>query len=255
MKQQVNTVINYLKEQPYMKGCITGSCMLDKYYEGMDIDLFVYDEKSFTNILWNLYYNKEYVILENLEGWKFDQFVTKVTGGQASWGVTTIKFLYNTCVPVNIILKRNCKNIFDVLASFDMDIICKGYDIKTKQTLDLLGDSVATKIASFNKWNNNFYDPELWQVSRILRQLDRCIKYHKRGFNTDAVVLKYIELIDSIQEYQNIFNSNDFSEKLKIKKRNTKVVKKICEAWLETHEISDKQLELLQDKIKEITDK
>ena len=248
MKEHIDYVIEYLKKQP-IKGCITGSCLLG-YFENQDVDLFVYDEKSFTKILFNLYYNNNFLILDPLEKWKLDQYLNK-EHGKASFGITTIKFVYNTCIPVNVIFKKGCINAFSVLASFDIDIICKAYDIETRQYLDL-SENLPNKQATWNKWNTNFYDPELWQIGRILRQLERVIKYHKRGYNTDAVCIKYIELIDEVQKFQNIFNSNNFSEKLAIRKSNTKVVKQICEVWLKTHEISDEQLALLKEKIKEI---
>lgn len=248
MKEHIDYVIEYLKKQP-IKGCITGSCLLG-YFENQDVDLFVYDEKSFTKILFNLYYNNNFLILDPLEKWKLNQYLNK-EHGKASFGITTIKFVYNTCIPVNVIFKKGCINAFSVLASFDIDIICKAYDIETRQYLDL-SEHLPNKQATWNKWNTNFYDPELWQIGRILRQLERVIKYHKRGYNTDAVCIKYIELIDEVQKFQNIFNSNNFSEKLAIRKNNTKVVKQICEVWLKTHEISDEQLELLKEKIKEI---
>lgn len=248
MKEHIDYVIEYLKKQP-IKGCITGSCLLG-YFENQDVDLFVYDEKSFTKILFNLYYNNNFLILDPLEKWKLDQYLNK-EHGKAPFGITTIKFVYNTCIPVNVIFKKGCINAFSVLASFDIDMICKAYDIETRQYLDL-SENLPNKQATWNKWNTNFYDPELWQISRILRQLERVIKYHKRGYNTDAVCIKYIELIDEVQKFQNIFNSNNFSEKLAIRKNNTKVVKQICEVWLKTHEISDEQLELLKEKIKEI---
>lgn len=250
MRKQVDYVIEYIKELP-IKGCITGSSLLGTYWDGMDVDCFVYDEKSFNKILFDLKYNDDFVITDQLEQWKFDQFINKPYNNKASFGVTTIKYTYNTCVPVNIILKRHCESIFDVLSSFDMDIISKGYDIETRKFLDLSENLPDNKV-SWNKWNTNFYDPELWAISRILRQLDRVIKYYKRGYDTDPVCLKYIELIDKVQQYQNIFNSDNFSEKLKIRKRNTKIVKQICETWLKTHEISEEQLELLKEKIKEV---
>lgn len=249
MKEHIDYVIEYLKKQP-IKGCITGSCLLG-YFEGQDVDLFVYDEKSFNKILFNLHYNDNFLILDPLEKWKLDQFLDKEYGNKARFGITTIKFMYNTCVPVNVILKKNSSNIFSVLSTFDIDIVAKGFDIETQQYLDL-SENLPNKQATWNKWNTNFYDPELWAISRILRQLERVIKYHKRGYNTDLVVYKYIELIDRVQEFQNIFNSDNFSEKLKIRKNNTKIIKEICIKWLETHTISDETLELLKEKIKEI---
>jgi hypothetical protein len=249
MKEQIEEIIKYLKEQP-IKGCITGSCLLD-YFEGQDIDIFTYDEKSFTKLLFAMYHNPMFTILDPLEKWKFDQYIDKNHDSFYKFGLVTIKFTYNTCVPVNIVLKKGCTNIFSVLSSFDMDIISKGYDIETKQLMDL-SENKGTKIATWNKWNTAFYAGEIWQINRILRQLARCFKYHKRGYNTDAVIIKYIELIDRLQEFTNIFKSENFDEKLRITQENTLIVKQLCELWLKTHEITEEQLELLEIKIKQI---
>lgn len=248
MKEHTDNIIKWIKEKK-IKGCITGSCLLD-YFEGADVDFFAYTEKAFTEMFYAMYHDKMFQILDPLEKWKADKFISDPKQGYT--GITTIKFVYNTCVPVNVIYKAKCESAFDVLASFDMDIIAKAYDTFLGKELDLTGNSTVTKTASWNKWNPNFYSPELWQISRILRQLTRVIKYYKRGYNTDAVCLKYMELIDDVQKFQNIFNSNDFSEKLKIRKKNTKIVRDLCEVWLKTHEITDEQLELLTEKIKEI---
>ena len=215
-----------------------------------DVDFFAYDKESFTQAFYAMYYDDMFQILDPLEKWKADKFMSSTS--KAAFGITTIKFMYNTFIPVNIILKNNCYNGFSVIASFDMDIVAKCYDTYIEQELDLTYGSTETKIVSFNKWNSSFYNSELWQISRILRQINRCFKYHKRGYNTDAVILKYIDLIDEIQKHQDIFSSETYSEKLKIRKKNTKIVKKICEIWLETHEITDKQIELINEKIKEI---
>jgi predicted nucleotidyltransferase len=250
MKQNIDNAIAWIKEQP-IKGCITGSVMLDTYYEGADIDIFVYDEKSFTKLLFAMHYNSMFTIMDPLEQWKFDQQTNKIQDNFQKYGLTTIKFDYNTCIPVNVILKKRCFDIFSVLASFDMDIISKGYDIETKQTLDL-SENLPGKTATWNKWNTSYYDPEMWEISRVLRQLSRCFKYYNRGYNVDLVVEKYINLINKIQDFTNIFSSETFSEKLKVKQENTKIVKQICEQWLITHEMSDAQLEVLATKIKEI---
>ena len=116
----------------------------------------------------------------------------------------------------------------------------------------IVKDSSITKIASWNKWNPAFYEPELWEVNKLLRQFERVIKYHKRGYNTDALVIKYIELIDEILKLQDIFNSANYTERLKLNKKNLKVVKKLCELWLKTHEFTDEQQEALKIKIKEL---
>ena len=249
MKEQINNVIEWVKKQP-VQGCITGSCLLD-YFEGQDVDVFVYDEKSFTKIMYAMHYNDMFQILDPLEKWKFDQFINKNESTFFKFGVLTIKFTYNLCIPVNIILKKKCNNIFSVLSSFDLDIISKGYDILSGQYLDL-SQNLPDKKATWNKWNTTYYSEEIWEINRILRQLQRCFKYHKRGYNTDEIVIKYIELINRIQEVNNIFNNENFDEKLKLTKANTMIVKKLCETWLETHEISEEELELLTFKIKQI---
>lgn len=133
-----------------------------------------------------------------------------------------------------------------------MDILAKGEDLFTNQKLDLTGDSVKTKTASWNKYNTNYYDPRLWQANILLRQVSRIVKYHKRGYNTDPLAKKYIEIINDIHKLQNIFKSNKFEEVLENSRKNTKLLKGILEKWLETHEITDKELEVLETKVREI---
>lgn len=249
MKKHIKKVVKWIKEQP-IKGCITGSCMIG-YFDNQDVDVFVYDEKSFNKILYAMEYNKDFQILDPLEKWKYDQYMTKDNDNFYKFGLITIKFTYNTCVDVNIILKKKCFNIFSVLETFDMDIIAKGYDIETKQFLDL-SEKRGDKVVTWNKWNPVFYSSEVWQISRVLRQLGRCFKYYKRGYNVDEVVKKYISLIEEIQNYTNIFSSESYTEQLKVRKDNTKIVKQICIKWLETHVITDEQIELLKLKIREI---
>jgi len=248
MKEQIDLAIEWIKKQP-VKGCITGSCLLD-YFEGQDVDVFIYDEKSFVKLLFAMYHNPLFYILDPLEQWKFNKYINEGDSSFNKVGLTTIKFTYNTCVTINIILKKGCNNPYGVLSTFDLDIISKCYDIETKQVLDLTNG--AGKIVSWNKWNTSFYTAEIWKISRILRQLERCFKYYKRGYNTDAVVLKYIELIEDIQKFESIFNSENFNEKLKVTKHNTQIIKDICVVWLDTHTISEETLSLLQNKIKEI---
>lgn len=249
MKKQISDAIEWIKEQP-VNGCITGSCLLE-YFEGQDIDLFVYDEKSFNKILFAMYHNDMFTILDPIEKWKFEQYIDKDEPTFFKFGLVTIKFDYNTCIPINIILKKKCQDIFSVMSSFDMDIICKGYDIQSKQLLDL-SENKGKKVATWNKWNKTYYSDEVWKMSRILRQLERCFKYYRRGYDTDAVVRKYIEILDKLSNYHSIFDSENFNEKLKIVKENTSIIKQVCEVWLDTHFITDDQLELLKTKIKEI---
>lgn len=250
MEENQKQAIQWIKDQK-IKGALTGSCLLG-YFEGSDVDFFAYSEAAFTQMFYAMYHNPMFQILDPLEKWKAGKFIEKKLDNYSKTRLITIKFMFNTCIPINIIYKSHCTDGYSVISSFDMDVIAKCYDTFIQQEIDLTYGSTKSKIVSWNRHNQNFYDPELWQISRILRQLERIIKYHKRGYNTDAVVHKYIDLINQVQEFQNIFNSNNFSEKLKIRKSNTKIVKEICETWLKTHSISDEELELLKEKIKEI---
>lgn len=107
MKEQIDNVIEWIKGQP-VKGCITGSCLLE-YFEGQDVDVFMYDEKSFTKLLFAMHFNSMFTIIDPLEKWKFDQYINKNEDKFYKFGLITIKFTYNTCVTVNIILKKKAK--------------------------------------------------------------------------------------------------------------------------------------------------
>lgn len=254
MKQQLETCIELLKNKLDADGCITGSALLDYFPDSkQDVDLFVYSEKAFTKTLYSLYHNPMFVILDKKELWKFNDWCNNpYSGSIKKLGLISLKFVYNTCIDVNIIFKDKNHSAFDVLQSFDMDIICKAYDIKTKQILDLTNGSTISKIASFNKWNNTFYNPNLWAVSRVLRQFDRTVKYYKRGYNTDPMVLKYIELLQGMLEYENIFTSDKMDEKMLSVKTNAPILIKILQQWLETHTITDTELELIKSTIKNL---
>lgn len=251
MKEQQLKLIDYLKKLE-IDGCITGSALLNEYYEGADVDFFCYSDKAFIKMFYQLYHDPSFQILDKIEAWKASQFMNAENNKDFKYGVQSIKFTFNTCLELNIVRKKGCDNAFSVISSFDMDIITKCWDNASKQYLDLSGDSSKTKIANPNKWNKSFASSEIWEISRILRQLTRCIKYYKRGFNTDPMIHKYIELIDTLQEFQSIFSSENFNEKLKITQENTLVIKQLCQLWLTTHEITDEQLELLKTKVKEI---
>jgi hypothetical protein len=198
-----------------------------------------------------MHHNDMFTQLDKLEKWKWDQYRTKNNSTFYKFGLITIKFHYNTCVEINVILKKKAKDIFSVISSFDLDIICKGYDIQTKKFLDLSENLPGNK-ATWNKWNTTYYSDEIWAISRVLRQLNRCFKYHKRGYDTDEVVLKYVELLEKLEKYESIFSKEEFNEKLKITQANTMIVKEICNVWLRTHDISEEQMELLELKTKEI---
>src|SRR5690606_5013357 len=132
-------------------------------------------------------------------------------------------------------------------SSFDMNIISRGIDLKTKEMLDLSGG--VTKNATWNKWNTAFYSVNLWETGRLLRQFQRCIKYHKRGYNTDLVVLKYKELLLGLLEYENILKSERMDNKVSEMKKSGEILLKIFNTWLKTHYLSEEDEKKLEETI------
>jgi hypothetical protein len=133
-----------------------------------------------------------------------------------------------------------------------MNLICKAYCLQSKQYLDLSGDSTTTKIVDWNRWNPQFTSGDVWDGTRILRQFLRICKYEKRGYNCDKVAEKYLELTENIESYESIFKKTDFNEKLEKTKHNTKIIKSIIESWLATHTISDSEVEMIEEAIKNL---
>lgn len=265
MKEIIDEAVSFLVDQD-IRGCLTGSCLLG-YWEGQDIDIFCYDEQAFTKTLFMLKHNKMFQLIEPIEEWKFNQWVEKGNSSFKKLDLVTVKLKYNLSVDVNIIYKKNQTNIFSVLSNFDMDIISVGIDLQTKQYLDLSQSEESkieeakiagltiipnTKYATWNKWNTSYYSPDIWTIRRLLNQFLRTIKYHSRSYVTDLVVLKYIELTDDLLNYTNIFNSLSFEDKLESIQINAAVLKQLFIKWLETHELNKEELDLLQQKIKEL---
>lgn len=252
MEEQFNKALEWAMSRD-VKGCITGSSLIQYFNEKSDIDIFCYDQASFLKLYYEMYYDPMFQLLDKLEIWKSEQIMSKDFFNSKNYGgVTSLKFTYNLCINVNIILKKSFDNVFAVISSFDMNLVCKAYCLQSKKYLDLTEGSVESKIVDYNSWNPMFSGNEIWNISRILRQLERTIKYHRRGYNTDKVVLKYIELIGKIEEYDNVFTSESFKERLTEMQTNTRIVKEICKKWLQEHSLTDKEMELLQQKIKEL---
>lgn len=254
MKQQINNLITYIKTLP-IRGCVTGSSLLNEHWEGMDVDVFCYDKSSFIELFYTLRLNNPmFTMIDQKEVWKRKKFQRDVDSYIKKSGIVTIKFLYNTCIPINIVLKRNADNIFSVLASFDMDIIAKGFDITVGKELDLTYGSSINRVASPNRWNTSFlednYSVDIWEPSRILRQLGRVVKYWERGYNTDPMTKKYIEIIDKTLSMENIFDSPTYGEQLDTVQNNFRLAKQICLKWLEVHTMTEKEKEMLEQTIK-----
>lgn len=246
MEKHFNDVLNILKQQD-IDGCITGSIMLGfqkDWKDQQDIDLFCYDKPSFNKLLFFMHYNPMFQILNNLEKYKFDEFVNSDKSSLDSIGLITIKFKYNLLIDVNVVLKKFQNNIFDVLSNFDLDIIAQGYDIKTKRTLSLR--ETTNLNGTWNKWNKSFYNPNQWECKRFLRQFLRICKYTERGFDLTSVTDKYISMIEEILSKDNVYTSQrgvSFYEKTQ---KEFNILLKILKLWKKNQKMSDKHKLILQ---------
>lgn len=244
MKEHFDNAITILKDVK-INGCITGSCMLE-FNENwnQDIDLFVYDKASFTKILWFMYYNPMFTILDPLENHKFRDFVDNDKSSLEQLGLITIKFKYNLLVDVNVIYKKFHKTCFDVISNFDLDIITTAYDIRTGKTLTLR--ETTGKEGTWNTWNPAFYQPNFWSTKRLLRQFERVIKYTERGYNLTSVTDKYISIVEDIINTENYYKSEKGLKYFEDTMEQFEVVLKILQTWKKDQKISPEQLKTLK---------
>lgn len=233
---KTNNIKNWIKilQSSNINGCITGSCMLDADFdcwdETPDVDLFVYSDREMIWVLAEL--TKTYglkfgvddsVRSELQEKQKFKWLLedkknkSKFTGGT----LATIK-LHDPSngTIINVSHKANCKTVADVINSFDMTIIMKGYDIRGEFTYDMTTQWSDAKTAIPNKLRKT--DTDLLGTAYWVRQFDRVIKYYNRGYDTRPMAQFYLDEIDAVLERGNIWTSegseqffNQFAEEFK----------------------------------------
>jgi hypothetical protein len=245
MEEQYKKAFEIISKQE-VNGCITGSYMLT--YDpswNQDIDIFCYDIPSFNKLLFFMHYNDLFQILDPLENHKFSEYINNNQSSLEKLGLITIKFKYNLCVDINIVYKKYFKTVFDVISSFDMDLIAIAYDIQTQKTISVR--ETEGKVGTWNKWNTNFYKKSnFWSCKRLLRQFERVVKYTNRGYDVSLVTDKYIELIEEIISMSNFYKT----EKGEMFFNNTieefKIILKILQSWKINLTITEDELKLLK---------
>ena len=243
MKEQIDNAIGIIKNLE-INGCITGSVMLD-YFPGADIDVFVYDIPSFNKLLFFMHYNNLFQILDKLEKHKFNEYINHNQSSIDKLGLITIKFKYNLCVDVNVVYKKFFSNIFNVISSFDMDIIATGYDIQTQKTLSLR--ETTGMVGTWNRWNNNFYKTDsFWSCKKLLRQFERVVKYTQRGYDVSSVTNKYIELTEGIISMDNFYKTEKGEKFFNDTIEEFKIVLKVLYSWKKDQKITEEELLLLK---------
>lgn len=224
-------------------GCITGSCLLDTNFDIWtqvpDIDLFVYSDTSMIYAMCQL---------ENMgfkpggkdkkeSGEKLKRQWLIETGVKGNVGLSTIMYEKDG-VNVNISLKKNCTSVIDVLSSFDMTIIMKGYEISTGLMLDLrdTGEHHDLNIADPNKLKKHLYNhPSRFTVDRALRQWNRVIKYYERGFDTRPMAKFYLDSINAVLEAGAEFGTQKDLDSFNSMEPGFIEMKERITKWLEEH--------------------
>ena len=244
MKEQFKEAFDLIAKQD-IDGVITGSYMLGYHKDWhQDLDVFVYNEQSFRSLLYFMHYNPMFLILDKLEKHKFDEYIKHNKSGIDKIGLITIKFYWNTCVPVNVIFKKFHHTIFDVLSNFDLELIATGHDIKSGKVLSLR--ETTGMIGSWNTWNNSFYQPNYWSVKRLCRQFERVVKYESRGYDLSSVTNKYIELVENILEMENVYTSEKGTAFHENTKAEFQIVLKILQTYKKEGKISEEALQILK---------
>jgi len=246
MQEQFKAAFDIIASQD-IDGAITGSYMINGYQEGwnMDLDIFTYNEQSFTALLYFMKYNKMFQILDKLEKHKLDEYLKNNKSSLDKLQLITIKFYYNTIVPINIIYKKHQNNVFDILSNFDIDIITVGYDIKTGKTLSLRESTGFD--CNWNRWNPSYYKTDPWSCKRLVRQFSRVVKYTNRGYDVSKVTSKYISLIEEILETENIYKSEKGIDYYNKTKEEFELVLKIIKVWEKTLSITSEELKELEN--------
>jgi len=236
--------------QQRFKACFTGSSLLGAFEdEHQDFDIFAYNPEAFAEILYYMYYHKSglFQIIDPFEKRTFNKWKEKGVSFY-SFPLITIKFKYNLLFDVNVICKKDVHNIFDVLSNFDMDIIARGIDLHSGQELDLYKNrSITPNVAHVNPFNYQYEDLEYFTVKRTLRQFIRCVKYYKRGFNVDAVVQRYLEMLNYLIEYDEPHKKESMLKFIDENKSIAKTFKKIILKWQETKEWSDENNKICEE--------
>lgn len=234
MNKEIKDTIELLKHTG-IRGCITGSSMLDEDFdtweEAPDVDVFVFSAEQLVYAIDMLEFKYGFTPLNNGEQWKIDRIRWK--GIQKNASLQTVKMVGPYDVIVNLTWKYGKTTLADVLASFDMTIIMKGFDIRNGYTLDLTDVCGSKRVASPNPMREqdcDMYGTEMW-----VRQFSRVIKYWNRGYDTRPMARFYVELINGVIEKGQLF-STDKSEQ-------------VYRDFVETYEpLRDKMVQWLEEK-------
>ena len=199
-------------------GCITGSCMLeadfDEWDSKPDVDLFVYSDRY---MIWavaklTMTYGLKFGVDDSdrsrmQEEQKMQWLIDDKKNKSKVTGITlaTIKLHADDGTIVNVSCKSGCKTVADVVNSFDMTIIMKGWDIKHGYMYDMTSQWSEPNVAVPNQLRKT--DIDMVKTAYWVRQFDRVIKYWQRGYDTRPMARFYLDEINQVLDRGNIWTS------------------------------------------------
>ncbi len=230
-----------------IKGCITGSCMLesfdpDEWDTEPDVDLFVFSETELQHAIDVARYalgmklGKGDTRTAMQEEWKYGRL--RKSGVNRKIGITTYTLYYDG-VKLNVTFKMTkvdnkwvpVHTTEGVLQTFDMSICMIGYDIPTHVLHDCRFGDVNTAIPNPLRE----YDCEMWTVRKWVRQFDRVVKYYNRGFDTRPMARFYLKMINECLAKGCIFDSEESQALFDEASAEFKDYRKRIAAWVREH--------------------
>ena len=248
LNKDIAETIDILKQSDII-GCITGSCMIpeadfESWPTVPDVDVFVYQRNGLLYACDYLMMKHGFQPLNEGEGWKID----RVRRGkfQQNKPLTTVKLRHGEAI-VNITWKKGRQSLCDVLQSFDMSIIMRGYDIERGYLLDLrCGWPGMVDGDTEHRWSDSPWkavpnpmrnqDFDMYTVAQWVRQFDRVIKYAGRGFDTTEMARFYIEGITAVIEKGSLFSTERSTELYESFVKTYQPIKERMVEWLKQYE-------------------
>ena len=205
-------------------GCITGSSMLDVDYglwpTAPDVDFFAYTEASFSHAVMTMLNNgykwgdgsegsaercRDWYV-KALHNW-FEATQWKNNQGAA---MITLKFNKDGVI-VNITWKKGCDNVFEVIKSFDMNIIMVGYDVETRAIVDLrrvrkVADDENIGVPVDEETRHAHLNPlrkintSIWNHWKWVRQCDRPMSKYQERRVTETATFDCVDVVKSYDE-------------------------------------------------------
>lgn len=240
INNKIAEVIDIIKKDASINGCITGSCLLDADFNewdtAPDVDIFTYSEGSFIDAINQMMYKHGFEPgvpgnpkSANGERWKINKTIKY--GMRNNFALSTVK-LNKDGVIVNISYRKDQESVCDVVTAFDMSIIMKGWDIRKGFLYDETG--AEPMVAVPNRHRDQ--DTDLYTTQKWIRQFDRVIKYWNRGFDTRPMAQFYLDMIDQTLEIGSLFTSEKAIEAYETVTADFRNVREKISLWLEDKE-------------------